>query len=229
MPAAPAPTPPTKAFTALDHRIEAAVGHTIDQLWQHRDRELLAEPHARLADAHRALVQAGHAVTFYRVLLQRLASGEFPVDQALFTRLDRTVRQLKEAAATRDECHQQVEHALTPIEAAARTHRTGPAPELPTLDHAALLAITQGATLREHLLTQRLSVVTASGTRVAYSQFQRLEHAGLVVRDDSHPLHAGQPVTVTEAGRALLAGQRPPAAAPAQRPGAWPAPSRARR
>ncbi|WP_411150603.1 hypothetical protein [Streptomyces sp. A30] len=232
MPATPAPAPAKKALTALDHRIEAAVGHSIDQLWQHRDRDLLDEPRSRLVDAHRTLVQAEHGVTFYRVQLQRLASGEFAVDQALFSRINRTVTTLEEAAATRDEREQQVVAALEPIEAAVRSSGTGPAAELPAPDHAALLAIAQGAKLREHLLTQRLSVVTASGTRLAYSQFQRLEAAGLVVRDDAHPLHAGQPVTLTDTGRALLAAPHRPAtptAPPAQRPGTWPASSAPRR
>ncbi|MFG3282086.1 hypothetical protein [Streptomyces sp. NPDC048111] len=40
-----------KALTQLDLRIEAAVGHSIDRLWQHRDRDLLDEPHTRLVDA----------------------------------------------------------------------------------------------------------------------------------------------------------------------------------
>ncbi|MDO0936459.1 hypothetical protein QQY66_33930 [Streptomyces sp. DG2A-72] len=229
----PTPPPPAKkALTALDHRIEAAVGHSIDQLWQHRDRDLLDEPHARLADAHRALVQAEHTVTFYRVQLQRLASGEFAVDHALFTRINRTVATLEEAAATRDDREQQVKAALEPVEAATRSRRTGPSAELPPPDHAALLAIAQGATLREHLLTQRLSVVTASGTRVTYSQFRRLEQAGLVARDDSHPLHAGQPVTLTDAGRSLLVAPRPPgpqSLPPVRRAGAWPAASAPRR
>lgn len=229
------PTPPhvstKKVLTALDHRIEAAVGHSIGQLWQHRDRDLLDEPHARLADVHRALVQAEQAVTFYRVQLQRLASGEFEVDQALFTRIHRTVATLEEAAVTRDEREHQVTAALEGIEAATRTLGTGSVTELSAPEQAALLAIAQGAKLHEHLLTQRLSVVTASGVRVAYSQFQRFEAAGLVVRDDSHPLHAGQPVTLTDAGRALLAPRAPgvPTAAPVQRAGAWPTSHTSRR
>lgn len=40
----PRNTPVTKALTQLDHRIEAAVGHSLDRLWQHRDRNLLDEP-----------------------------------------------------------------------------------------------------------------------------------------------------------------------------------------
>ncbi|AJC55043.1 hypothetical protein GZL_02452 [Streptomyces sp. 769] len=222
----------TKALTALDHRIEAAVGHDIDQLWEHRDRELLDEPGSRLVDAHRALVKAETSVTFFRGLLNRLSSGEFPVDKALFERIDRTVGQLEDAAADRDLCQSQVVAALEPIEAARRNKFPHDAPELSASDLAALLAFAQGAKLHEHLLTQRLSVVTASGARVPHGQLQRLEEAGLVVRDTSHPVHAGQPVTLTDTGRALLAAPRsakPPATAPAARPGAWPAPSRSRR
>lgn len=225
MPSTPPSASAKKALTALDHRIEAAVGHSIDQLWQHRDSGLLDEPRARLVDAHRALVEAVHAVTFYRVLLERLASGEFEVDEALFTRIRRTIATLEQAAATRDEHEQQVTTALEVVEAAARTRGTRPSAELPAPDHAALLSIAQGANLHEHLLTHCLSVVTASGTRIPYSQFQRLEAAGLVERDDTRPLHAGQPVTLTNAGRILLAPSRPsgPATVPTvRRAGTWP-------
>ncbi|KPC62641.1 hypothetical protein [Streptomyces chattanoogensis] len=231
MPSKP-PPPVTQAPTALDHRIEAAVGHGIDQLWEHRDRELLDGPRTRLVDAHHALVKAETSVTYFRVLLNRLSSGEFPVDKALFERIDRTVGQLEDAAADRDLCQTQVVAALEPIEAARRDKPPHGAPELPAPDLATLLAIAQGAKLHEHLLTQRLSVVTASGARVPYSQLQRLEEAGLVVRDTSHPVHAGQPVTLTDTGRTVLAtphSARPPATAPVLRPGAWPAPSHARR
>ncbi|MEU2874111.1 hypothetical protein ABZ769_33770 [Streptomyces olivoreticuli] len=228
----PTPPPAKKALTVLDHRIEAAVGHSVDQLWQHRDRDLLDEPSTRMVDAHRSLAQAETGVTFYRVLLHRLASGDFPVDTALFERIDRTVDQLAKAAATRDEYEQQVLAALETVEAAARTQAPEEAEGLSAPDFAALLAIAQGAKLHEHLLTQQLSVVTASGTRVAYSQLQRLEGAGLVVRDASHPVHAGQPVTLTDTGRATVAGSRrptAPAASPAQRAGAWPAAVRSHR
>jgi hypothetical protein len=98
-------------------------------------------------------------------------------------------------------------------------------------EFAALMAIAQGAKLHEHLLTQRLSVVTASGTRVPYSAFQRLEKAGLLQRDESHPLHAGQPVIVTVAGRRTLTeSRRTIQAASPRAPGAgsWPAARRHR-
>ncbi|MFF6975238.1 MULTISPECIES: hypothetical protein [Streptomyces] len=91
-----------------------------------------------------------------------------------------------------------------------------------------LLAIAQGARLRELLLTQRVSVVTASGTRIGAEILRRLEADGLVERDTTHPLHAGQPVALTDAGRTALSAPRPPApppAAPSPRVGSWPTPA----
>ncbi|MBC2878080.1 MULTISPECIES: hypothetical protein [Streptomyces] len=224
-----APTTARKALTALDHRVEAATGRSVDQLWEHRDRGLLDEPHRRLVDAHRSLAQAETSVTYHRVLLHRLSSGGFPVEAALFARIDRTVDQLKQAAVTRDERQQHLVAVLEPLETAAREHASFDGREMTAPDVAALLAIAQGAKLHEHLLTQRLSVVTASGTRLPYSQLQRLEDAGLVQRDTSHPVHAGQPVTLTDAGRAALPGSRrtSPPAVPGRRAGAWPVPQAA--
>ncbi|MEU3188442.1 hypothetical protein ABZ707_30245 [Streptomyces sp. NPDC006923] len=223
--------PVDKARTALDHRIEAAVGCSVDQLWQHRERGLLDKPSSRLADAHRGLVRAETSVTFYRFMLRRLASGRFPVNQALFARIDRTVGQLQKAATARDEHQQLVLAALGPVET-MRAQKTIPeGAELSAPDFAALLAITQGAKLHYHLLTGRLSVVTASGVRVTPSTLERLEEAGLVTRDESHPVQAGQPVTVTNVGRTTLAGVRRPgiaAAPPSPQPGAWPIAGRAR-
>ncbi|MER5782665.1 hypothetical protein ABT104_13195, partial [Streptomyces mobaraensis] len=162
MPTTREPAPVRKALTALDHRIEAATGLSVDQLWEHRDRGLLEEGRTRLVDAHRRLAQAETSVTFYRVLLHRLFSGEFPVDDALFARVDRTVDQLEDAAATRDEQQRSVLAALKPLETAARTQSPAATREMTPPDAAALLAIAQGAKLHEHLLTQRLSLVTAS-------------------------------------------------------------------
>lgn len=88
-----------------------------------------------------------------------------------------------------------------------------------------MLAIADGAKLHERLVTGRLSVPTASGTWIPYTQLQRLESAGLISRDASHPVHAGQPIALSDAGRAALADSRTsaPSAAPASaRPGAWP-------
>ncbi|MGW4204205.1 hypothetical protein [Streptomyces sp. NPDC004726] len=184
-----------KSVTALDHRIELAVGCSVDNLWGQRDRGLLDEPLTALVDAHRALARAETGVTFHHVLLHRLASGEYPVDAALLARIDRTVDAPSVTAA-----------------------------ELSPQDQAALLAIAQGARLREHLLTQRVSVVTASGTWTGSETFRRLESDGLVERDTTRPLHAGQPVTLTGAGRAALSAP-PPSTAPAQRADTWPAPA----
>ncbi|MEU4940788.1 hypothetical protein AB0G33_38770, partial [Streptomyces rimosus] len=110
----PAPAAAQRAVSPLDHRVEAATGHDIDTLWTHRDRSLLDEPHARLVDQHRELAQAETGVTFYRTLLHRLSSGEFPVDGALFERIDRTVDQLEEAADIRDTAARRVLAALEP-------------------------------------------------------------------------------------------------------------------
>ncbi|RSO06980.1 hypothetical protein DMH18_26410 [Streptomyces sp. WAC 06783] len=215
-----------KSLNSLDHRVELATGHSINRLWKLRDRNLLDEPAARVADAHRKLNDATTHLTFHRVLLERLASGEFEIDQALLARIDRTVEQLKEATTARDSRHAEVLAALEPLEQAGRPTASGSVPALSAADQAALMAISEGAQLREHLLTGRLSAVTASGTRVPAATYQRLEAAGCVTRDDSHALHAGQPITVTDAGRTALASARAttrPAPPPAQRVGAWPA------
>lgn len=224
MPPQPAPTPVRRAVTQLDHRIEAVTGHDIDTLWAYRERGVLDEPHARLVDRHRTLASAQIGVTFYLKLLNRLTSGEFPVDGALFARIDRTVDQLEETADARDAAAEKVLAALEPIEAAApSTPDKGP---LSTDDQTALLAIAGGAKLHEHLLTGRASVAASSGTRIPYPQMQKLERAGLVVRDTNHPVHAGQPVSLTDAGRAALLDARrtPTTHAPKSpaRPGAFP-------
>ncbi|MFD5478567.1 hypothetical protein [Streptomyces hawaiiensis] len=225
MPPQPAPASARRAVSPLDHRLEAATGHDIDTLWAYRDRGVLDEPHADLVDRHRELAKAQTGVVFYLRLINRLSSGEFDVDSALFTRLDRAVDQMEEAADARDVAARKVLAALEPIEAAAAASASG-AQQLSTDDQAALLAIAGGARLYEHLLTGRMSVTAASGTRIPHAKLQRLEDAGLVVRDTGHPLHAGQPVALTGAGRAaLFAARRTPTArtpkVPA-RPGASP-------
>ncbi|MDX3526333.1 hypothetical protein P1P75_07745 [Streptomyces sp. ID05-39B] len=223
MPPDPAPTAARRAVSPLDPRIEAATGHDVDTLWAHRDCGILDEPHTELVDRHRELAQAETGVTFYRTLLHRLSSGEFPVDAALFERIDRTVDQLEEAAASRDAAMRRVLDALEPIEAASRSAPSGEA-QITAADQAALLAIAGGAKLYEHLLTGRLSVTTASGTRVPYAELQRLQSAGLVALNTSHPVHAGQLVSLTDAGRAALTANRrtTQASLPTARPGAWP-------
>ncbi|MCC2276207.1 hypothetical protein LKL35_12385 [Streptomyces sp. ET3-23] len=226
MPPDPAPAPARRAVSPLDDRIEAATGHDVDTLWAYRDRGVLDERHTRLVDLHRELAQAETGVIFYRTLLHRLAGGEFPVDAALFERIDRTVGQLEEAADQRDAAARRVLAALEPIEASARTAPVGRAVPIPAADQAVLLAIAGGAKLYQHLVSGRMSVATASGTRIAYAELQRLESAGLLCRDTGHPVHAGQPVALTESGRAaLLAARRPKtteAPKAATRPGAWP-------
>ncbi|MFE2511875.1 hypothetical protein ACFXC9_25960 [Streptomyces naganishii] len=210
MPPPPAPTPGRRAVSPLDHRLQAVTGHDIDTLWAYRDRGVLDEQHAHLVDRHRELAKAQTSVTFYLRLLNRLSSGEFDVDSALFTRIDRTVDQLEEAAAARDAAARAVLAALEPIEAAAAASAPD-ARQLSTDDQAALLAIAGGAKLYEHLLTGRMSVTAASGTRIPHAKLQQLEDAGLVVRDTGHPVHAGQPVALTDAGRAaLFAARRAP-------------------
>ncbi|MET9832821.1 hypothetical protein ABZ078_26780 [Streptomyces sp. NPDC006385] len=210
MPPEPAPTPARRAVSPLDHRLEAVTGHDIDTLWAYRDRGVLDEPHARLVDQHRELAKTQTGVTFYLRLLGCLSSGEFDVDDALFTRIDRTVAQLEETAGARDAAARKVLAALEPIEAAAAASMPGAKP-LSMDDQAALLAIAGGAKLYEHLLTGRLSVTAASGARISHAKLQRLEDAGMVVRDTGHPVHAGQPIALTDAGRAaLLATRRTP-------------------
>ncbi|MFE5162974.1 hypothetical protein ACFRNT_31605 [Streptomyces sp. NPDC056697] len=211
----PAPTPARRAVSPVDHRIEAVTGHDIDTLWAYHDRGVLDEQHAQVVDLHRELDKAQTGVIFYLRLLNRLSSGEFDVDGALFTRIDRTVDQMEEATDARDAAARKVLAALEPIEAAAVASAPD-AQQLSTDDQAALLAIAGGAKLYEHLLTGRMSVTAASGTRIPHAKLQRLEDAGLVVRDTGHPVHAGQPVALTDAGRAALSAARraPTAKAP---------------
>lgn len=223
------PPPDQPTHTALDQRIETATGHSVEELRRHHDDGLLDAPHTALADAHRELVAAERDVAFYRLRLARLATSELPVDQTLFARIDRTLEQLAKAAAVRDTKQATAVAALEPIEAAAP--RQAPR-QVATKDVAALLAIAQGAKLHEHLVTHRLAVATPSRTRISYAQLQRLEASGLVERDTAHPVQAGQPVTLTDAGRAVLTAPRragPPGAIPAALPPAFSAVSRTRR
>ncbi|MFJ4800843.1 hypothetical protein [Streptomyces murinus] len=207
MPAEPAPAPTRRALSPFDQRIEAATGHGIDTLWTYRDRGVLDEPHVQLVDRHRELAQSQRGVTFYLRLLNRLSSGEFEVDDALFARIDRALGQLENARDTRDAAARKVLAALEPIETATAVSAPAVMP-LSTDDHAALLAIAGGAKLYEHLLTGRMSVTTASGTRIPHAKLRRLEDEGLVVRDTGHPVHAGQPLSLTDAARAALFASR---------------------
>ncbi|MGK4906448.1 hypothetical protein [Streptomyces albus] len=218
-----------RAVTRLDHRVEAATGQDIDTLWAYRDRDVLDERRSRLVDAHRLLSDAEGAVVFHRALIHRISGGDLAVDEHLLDRIGRTLGHLRAAAAARDAAEENLIAALEPVEAEARTATKAASAELDPAQAAALLAIAGGAKLHEHLLTGRLSVATASGTRLTHSQYRQLEAAGLVDRDTSHPLRAGQPVALTDTGRAALAKSRrrtTPATPAAPRPGTWPTTAR---
>ncbi|MEW1632687.1 hypothetical protein AB0469_01275 [Streptomyces sp. NPDC093801] len=174
--------------------------------------------------------QAQRAVDYHREHLRRLLFHEPVVDTTVADRIDRSIGHLRQAAATRDTHRDAVLAVVAELQSAGPDRPDTCVPsDLSAPDTAALLAIARGAKLHENLLTQRLSVVTSSGTRIAYSALQRLESAGLVARDASRPVHAGVPLTLTEAGRATLTGT-PRAdtagATPAVRAGAWPSPAR---
>ncbi|MFW6724200.1 hypothetical protein ACHZ98_29430 [Streptomyces sp. MAR4 CNY-716] len=225
MPAQPAPDNRRGEQPPLEERIKAVTGHDIAALLVHRNRGVLDEPHARLVDEHRALARAAASVTLYLRVLHRLADGQLPVDDALLARTDRTVAALEHATAARDAAARRVIAALEPIEATTTSTTPGRRP-LSEGEQRTLLAIAGGAKLYRHLLSGRVSVTAASGTRIPCAELQRLEGAGLVARDTSRPLNAGQPVTLTDTGRAaLLAARRPPTTSlpkPGARPATWP-------
>ncbi|WP_405496266.1 hypothetical protein [Streptomyces sp. NBC_00096] len=95
--------PIPKNQTGIDDRIETVTGKSIEALWRLDDSNLLTEPVAQLVRAHRALAHAQATLTFNRVLLQRLTSGQFEIDSAVLGRIDRGLGQLKEAVETRDQ------------------------------------------------------------------------------------------------------------------------------
>ncbi|MFJ4338636.1 hypothetical protein [Streptomyces sp. NPDC088915] len=221
---------PQAAPTALDGPIEQAVG---DLASLHHDHHagLLSEDRAALATAHRDLGTAETAVAYHRNVLMQLSSGTHLVDAALLDRMSRTLRDLAQAVADRDEKQLRAAAALETVRASAPP--TPPiSAELAAHDLAALLSLAAGGTIREHLHTHRVSVRTTQGRLVDYMAFQRLEHHGLVARDTSRDLVVGQPVTLTDAGRSTLIGSRhraqPKPAAPARPAGAWPAPAHSR-
>ncbi len=222
--------PRTAAPTALDGLIEQAVGDLAGLRHDHQ-AGLLSEERAALASAHRDLGVAETAVAYHRNLLMQLSSGAHLVDEALLDRMRRTVRDLAQAAAVRDEQHARTAAALDVVRACAPPAVTA-STELTAHDLAVLLSLAAGGTLREHLHTHRVSVRTAKGGVVDYAVFQRLEQCGLVTTDASRGLIVGQPVTLTDAGRSALVGarhsvsQKP--AAPARLAGAWPIPARSR-
>lgn len=201
----PAPTAIRRAVTQLDHRVEAVASHDIDTLWSYRDRGILDEPHTHLVDRHRTLANAQTGVTFYLKLFNRLTSGEFPVDGALFVRIGRTVDQLEEAADARDAAAQKVAAALEPIEAAAASTPDGsPFDRRPggTARHRRRCQAPRTPPDRPGIRDRRLRHAHS------LSPMQKLERVGLIVRDTSHPVHVGQPVSLTDAGRAALLDAR---------------------
>jgi hypothetical protein len=230
----PDSTSPGTTPTAFDQRIEDTCGHSLSTLREYRNLSLLTDAKARIVDAHHALCAAERSLTYQRRRLHRLLADDVRIEEPTLVRIRRALGALEQASALREACESAVRRELRAAEHAAEQRQ----PQLARLsrqDFAALLAIARGATLRENILTQRLSVSTAAGSRIPYAVLQRLERAGLVTRDDSHPLHAGQPLTVTAAGRSALSGTRRPETTvnpgvPApSRPGAWPTDARTRR
>ncbi|MFD9793323.1 hypothetical protein ACFWXK_20515 [Streptomyces sp. NPDC059070] len=216
------------APTALDGPIEQLLGPLIDLHHAHQTG-LLDPERAALAAAHQNLAAAESALAYHRNVLIRLASGTLPVDTTLVDRIRRTVSDLADAATARDA---QQARTATVLEQARETAapRAPDTSELTAHDHAALLALAAGATVREHLLTHRVSIRTTQGRTVDLPAFQRLEQHGLVARDTSRTLTVGQPAALTPTGRtALLASHRqaptPTAPGPARPVGAWPAPA----
>ncbi|SEO73833.1 hypothetical protein SAMN05216267_103955 [Actinacidiphila rubida] len=136
------------------------------------------------------------------------------------------MRHLAEAVTRRDTSVDATAAVLEPLEHAAHSRDEGDLPDLTAPDFAHLLGLVRGAKLHQHLVTQRLSVVTASGTRLPFPALQRLEKAGLVEVDRAHPLHAGQPVALTAFGRRTLTGRSPTPTAPSPAGAPFPAANR---
>ncbi|WP_435124547.1 hypothetical protein [Actinacidiphila sp. bgisy144] len=196
----PSHVPP--ALTALDQQVELVVRRTVDTLWQQLDDGVLDAPHAALAQAHHELAEAEIAVTFYRVRLADMVSGVLPVDANLLEAIDRTADSLESAMIDRDNKQQAVADALRPIEAA---HFDKP---VSSADFVALQAIGQGADLRQDLRTG-LRAVSSASLWISYAHLLSLEAAGFVQRDTSRPLYVSQPLSLTDAGRAVLTSSRP--------------------
>ncbi|MFF4285648.1 hypothetical protein ACFY0R_10010 [Streptomyces sp. NPDC001633] len=187
--------------------MENATGRSIDELWG--EEEAVDAATARVIAAHRELSAATRIVEFNRTLLHRLTSGEATVDDLLLKRIDRACDQLEQAVERRDLLTADLLHVLQPMEEAAQARTRNSGVDLDPSEYAALAAIAPGgAIFREHLLHHRLAAVCASGNRITGTMLQRLEARGLVARDESRPLHVGQPVTLTEAGRNSLSRAR---------------------
>lgn len=206
----PAVAPPT----ALDDRIHAVTGYSAQQLQRHHADGLLPPDLTALAEAHRDLAGEEADVAYHLGRLHRLSGGQVLADAALLERLARVMRHLADAVTRRDASLDAAAAVLAPLEKAAHSRHEGELPDLTARDFAHLLDLARGARLHQHLVTQRLSVVTASGTRLPFPALQRLEKAGLVEVDRAHPLHAGQPVALTGLGRRALAGRSPAPTAP---------------
>jgi hypothetical protein len=209
------PTLPTSppAPTGLDDRIQALTGYTGRQLQRHYADGLLPADLAALAEAHQALAGEEARVAYHLRRLHQLSDGQRRADAALLERLARAARHLTEAVVQRNGSMAEATAVLERLErAAARPRGEGDLPDLSAPDFAHLLALVRGAKLQQNLVSQRLSVVTASGTRLPVAALRRLESVGLVDIDRAHPLHAGQPVALTALGRRTLTG-RPPATA----------------
>lgn len=176
---------------------------------RHHADGLLPADLAALAEAHEDLAGEEADVAYHRGRLHQLSDGQVPADAALLERLARVVRRLSEAVTRRDASLAAASAVLEPLEQTARSRDEGELPDLSAPDSAHLLGLARGARLHQNLVTQRLSVVTASGTRLPFPALQRLEKAGLVEVDRTHPLHAGQPVALTGLGRRTLTGPLP--------------------
>lgn len=218
----PLPSASPTVRTALDDRIEKLTGHTGQQLHRHHADGLLPADLAVLAEAHQDLLGEEADISYHLRRLHQLSDDQPAVDTALLERLARIMRHLTDAVTRRDECFAAARAVLEPLEQAAHSgEEAGELPELAAPDVAHLLALARGAKLHRNLVTQRLSVVTASGARLPYPAVQRLEKAGLLEIDRSHPLYAGQPVTLTGLGRQTLTGRSPATTRPPL-PGAAP-------
>ncbi|MFI5804404.1 hypothetical protein [Streptomyces sp. NPDC051561] len=174
------------------------------------------------------LASAEVDVAFHRGRLARLFNDQNPLDDAAFALVERTLGHLKQATSLRENHRAETAARLEEVERLTPRPERAELPELSPPDFAALLAISQGATLRQNLLTQRTYARTGFGT-IGQFVVEFLEGEGLVERDTSHPLQAGQPLTVTPTGREVLSGKRrpvPPAARPAVPGFTRPAPSR---
>lgn len=182
---------------------------------RHHADGLLPPDLAALAEAHRDLAGQEADVAYHLGRLHQLTDGQTPSDAVLLKRLERAMRHLADAVVQRNWSLTAAGALLAPLETAARSRDERELPDVTAPDFAHLLGLVRGAKLHQNLVTQRLSVVTASGTRLPIPALQRLEKAGLVEVDRAHPLHAGQPVALTALGRRTLTG---PAPAPAARP-----------